>query len=211
MVWERPVADVPATTRAMLSTLAAEAAAAIERDALLQQLARAADHDPLTGLANRRSWDRHAAREIARATRDGEPLAFLLADLDHFKAYNDTWGHLAGDELLRDFATAAGGCLREVDVLARWGGEEFVAVLPRCAGSDAVAIADRIRGCVPAGQSATIGVAQWVPGTTATETLAQADAALYRGKSNGRDRTVLHPPLTPPLHPPLHPPPRQLS
>ncbi|MEZ0493842.1 diguanylate cyclase domain-containing protein [Kineococcus sp. TBRC 1896] len=194
VVWNRPVDDVPATTRAMLSTLAGEAAAAIERDALLQRLARAADHDPLTGLANRRSWDRHAAREIARATRDGEPLSFLLVDLDHFKTYNDTRGHLAGDELLRDFAAAARGCLREVDVLARWGGEEFVAVLPRCAGADAVAIADRIRGCVPAGQSATIGVVQWVRGTTATEALAQADAALYRGKSSGRDRTVLHPP-----------------
>ncbi|MFB9375976.1 diguanylate cyclase domain-containing protein [Kineococcus gynurae] len=191
LAWRETVETLPGTTRSMLAALAGEAAHTLERAVLLDRLAQAADHDPLTGLPNRRTWDRATDQEIARAARTGCPLTFMIVDLDHFKNYNDTAGHLAGDELLRAFAAAARDCLREVDVLARWGGEEFAVALPGCSAADAVAIADRIRANVPAAQTATIGVAQWSVGSTAVEVLARADAALYAGKRSGRDRTVV--------------------
>jgi diguanylate cyclase (GGDEF)-like protein len=191
LVWHRRVDVLPAHVPAMLQTLAAEAAHAIERGDLLARLAVAADRDTLTGLANRRRWDETADAEVARATRTGRPLTFALLDLDHFKRYNDTLGHLAGDGLLRDFATAALACLRNVDTLARWGGEEFALALPGCPADEAVAVADRIRAIVPQGQTCTIGIAPWRPGLSAGDALAAADAALYRGKENGRNTTVL--------------------
>ncbi|WP_133411992.1 sensor domain-containing diguanylate cyclase [Vallicoccus soli] len=190
-LWHRPVAGLPAHVPAMLETLAAEAAHVVERADLLSRLERAAQRDPLTGLANRRRWDEVAAQETARAARSGAPLTFALVDLDRFKAYNDGLGHLAGDALLRDFAVAAEACLRREDVLARWGGEEFALALPGCAGADAVAVADRVRAAVPHGQTCTVGLATWWPGETAAEALARADAALYRGKQAGRDATVV--------------------
>ncbi|NAZ86633.1 sensor domain-containing diguanylate cyclase [Kineococcus indalonis] len=190
VVWQRPVAELPAGVSATLATLAGEAAHALERAELLERLERAAEHDALTGLPNRRRWDEVAAAEVARAARTGAPLTFALIDLDRFKKFNDTRGHLAGDELLREFAAAAGAQLREEDTLARWGGEEFVLALPGCDAAGAVAVADRVRAVVPRGQSCTVGVAQWAPGRSPAEVLAAADAALYRGKQAGRDATV---------------------
>ncbi|MCI2238188.1 diguanylate cyclase [Paenibacillus sp. TRM 82003] len=193
VVWHERVAVLPAALASLLRTFSGEAAHAVERADLLARLARAAERDALTGLANRRHWDETAPREISRAGRTGVPLTFVLVDLDHFKRYNDTFGHLEGDALLREFAERASSCLREVDTLARWGGEEFVLALPGCTAADAVLVADRIRAVVPRGQSATAGVAQWVPGTSAAEVLARADEALYRGKHAGRDATVVAP------------------
>ncbi|WP_432545925.1 GGDEF domain-containing protein [Kineococcus sp. SYSU DK004] len=190
-VWRERVEALPAHVPIALATLASEAAHAVERADLLLRLALAAERDPLTGLANRRRWDESVASETARAARSGLPLSFVLLDLDHFKRYNDTLGHLAGDELLREFATAAAGCLREVDTLARWGGEEFVLALPGCSAAGARAVADRIRAVVPRGQTCTAGVAQWRPGQTAAEVLALCDLALYEGKERGRDITVV--------------------
>ncbi len=198
VIWRRPVTALAPGVPAALSTLAGEAAHAVERADLLVRLERAAERDALTGLPNRRRWDEVAASEVARADRTGVPLTFALLDLDRFKAYNDTRGHLAGDELLRDFAVAAAAQLREVDTLARWGGEEFVLALPGCDGAGALAVADRIRAAVPRGQTCTVGVAQWVPGQSAAEVLGVADAALYRGKLAGRDATVVAgPPVVP--------------
>ncbi|WP_369054119.1 GGDEF domain-containing protein [Kineococcus terrestris] len=190
-VWRARVDALPAHVPIALATLASEAAHAVERADLLLRLALAAERDPLTGLANRRRWDESVASETARAARSGLPLSFVLLDLDHFKRYNDTLGHLAGDDLLREFATAAAGCLREVDTLARWGGEEFVLALPGCSAAGARAVADRIRAVVPRGQTCTAGVAQWRPGQTAAEVLALCDLALYEGKERGRDVTVV--------------------
>ncbi|WP_328291451.1 diguanylate cyclase [Kineococcus sp. NBC_00420] len=190
VIWRHRVEQLPATVASMLQTLAAEAAHTIERADLLTQLADAAQHDVLTGLTNRRRWDEIARAEIARAARTDAVLTFALVDLDHFKRFNDTFGHLAGDELLRGFATAAAGHLREVDTLARWGGEEFVLALPGCNAADAVTVADRIRATVPHGQTCTIGIAQWAPGEDATAVLGRADSALYTGKHNGRDSTT---------------------
>ncbi len=185
-VWGARLGALPAHVPAMLQTLAGEAAGAVERADLLHRLSRAADRDPLTGLANRRRWDEAAADEVARAVRSGQPLTIGIVDLDHFKRYNDTRGHLAGDVLLRDFAAAAAGQLRAVDTIARWGGEEFALALPGCALEDARTVAERLLAVVPDGQSCTVGLAQWWPGTGVAETLRRADAALYAGKEGGR-------------------------
>jgi len=191
LIWHQEVEALPEHVPAMVQTLAAEAAHAIERGDLLLQLATAAQRDPLTGLANRRRWDEQIAGEVARASRGGVPLSVVLIDLDHFKRYNDTLGHLAGDGLLRDFATAADECLREIDTIARWGGEEFVVALPGCTAEQAVVVADRIRAVVPHGQTCTIGIAQWVPGDTPADVVDAADTALYEGKHAGRNRSVV--------------------
>ncbi|MFC7572461.1 GGDEF domain-containing protein [Klenkia terrae] len=191
ILWRQPVDVFCATTRGVLQVLGNEAARAIERGNHLAELARAADRDQLTGLANRRRWDEMSTIEVARAQRSRLPLTLLLLDLDHFKAYNDTFGHAAGDVLLHDFAAAATECLRDGDLIARWGGEEFVVALPDCTDEEARPVAERIIAAVPFGQSATVGIAQWCRGETAQDTLARADAALYAGKDAGRARAVL--------------------
>jgi len=190
-MWRTPVPELCATTLGVLSVLGGEAARAIERGDLLEQLARAADRDQLTGLANRRRWDELSGVEVSRARRSGLPLTLLLLDLDHFKVFNDTFGHGTGDALLRDFGSAASGCLRDGDLIARWGGEEFAVALPACTAEGARPVAERILAAVPHGQTATVGIAQWVPGESVGDTLARADAALYCGKRAGRDRAVL--------------------
>ncbi|MEI4271325.1 diguanylate cyclase [Klenkia sp. LSe6-5] len=201
VMWRTPVPHLCDTALGILSVLGTEAARAIERGTLLERLARAADRDQLTGLANRRRWDELSAVEAARASRTGRPLTYLLLDLDHFKAFNDTYGHQTGDALLQDFATAASGCLREGDLIARWGGEEFAVALPDCTSQQARVVAERIIAAVPHGQTATVGVAQWVPGETAAQSLCRADAALYAGKRGGRARAVIadHPAVVVPL------------
>ncbi len=191
LIWHDRVTELPASTTQVLSVLGHEAARAIERGNLLEALARAADRDQLTGLANRRRWDELSTVEVSRAQRTHLPLTLLLLDLDHFKAFNDTFGHHRGDELLHDFAQAAAGCLREVDLMARWGGEEFAVALPDCSAADARPVAERILAAVPHGQTATVGIAQWSPGESAADTLTRADAALYRGKAGGRARAVV--------------------
>ncbi|KQS54620.1 hypothetical protein ASG36_19220 [Geodermatophilus sp. Leaf369] len=191
VMWRTPVPELCATTLGVLSVLGGEAARAIERGDLLEQLARAADRDQLTGLANRRRWDELSGVEVSRARRSGLPLTLLLLDLDHFKVFNDTYGHGTGDALLRDFGSAASECLRDGDLIARWGGEEFAVALPACTAEGARPVAERILAAVPHGQTATVGIAQWVPGESVGDTLARADAALYCGKRAGRDRAVL--------------------
>ncbi|GAA4975289.1 diguanylate cyclase domain-containing protein [Kineococcus glutinatus] len=201
VLWRERRDDLPAHVLPMLQTLSGEAAHVIERADLLARLAEAAERDPLTGLANRRRWDEAVAAEIHRAERSGAPLTLALLDLDHFKRYNDTHGHLAGDALLRDFAAAATSCLRTIDTLARWGGEEFVLALPGCTAADARTVVERIRAVVPHGQTCTVGIAEWTSGLQADEVVDRADAALYRGKQAGRDTTVLHTAPGVPLQP----------
>ncbi|WP_157873418.1 diguanylate cyclase domain-containing protein [Kineococcus radiotolerans] len=190
IVWRHRREDLDATLAWALHTLAREAAHTLERADLLAQLTEASRRDPLTGVGNRRHWDEVAAREVGRAERSGDPLTFALIDLDHFKAYNDAYGHLIGDDLLREFAAAAGAQLRPGDTIARWGGEEFALALPGCDLEQARDVADRIRAVVPHAQTATAGLAQWTPGASAATVLARADAALYRGKEAGRDTTA---------------------
>ncbi|HEX9185164.1 MAG TPA: GGDEF domain-containing protein [Burkholderiales bacterium] len=175
-----------------------------------RQLKEAADRaeeiamrDVLTGAYNRRHLLDVLRREISRAQRVGAPLAVCLMDIDHFKRVNDNWGHAAGDAVLRHFATLASTGLRAVDVFGRFGGEEFLLILPDTDARGAVAVAERIRASVeqgafpgvPAGHqvTVTIGVAGRNREETADALVARADLALYRGKDAGRNRVVESP------------------
>jgi diguanylate cyclase len=153
--------------------------------------------DPLTGLPNRRAWERRLPGELARAGRDGRPLCLALLDLDRFKAFNDRHGHPAGDALLRDAATAWSRELRAGDLLARYGGEEFVLVLPNCLPHEAAAIAERLRARTPGVETCSIGIAAWDGSDPAEALVAHADAALYDAKLGGRDRVRVHEAATP--------------
>lgn len=153
-----------------------------ERLSLQRQLEHLANHDPLTGLANRRRLELELERELSRAQRTGAPLCLGILDLDHFKAYNDSRGHAAGDQLLREAAKHWLRVLRPSDLLARYGGDEFVAVLPDCGEKMASAVADRLREALPEGQRCSVGIECWDRTETAAELLARADQAMYARK-----------------------------
>ena len=156
--------------------------------ARLDELARS---DGLTGLPNRRHWEDELPRLLEWTRARGERLCIALVDLDHFKAYNDAYGHGAGDRLLRSAAAAWSSSLREQDLLARYGGEEFVVALPACDLEDARAAMDRLRVVMPSGQTCSAGLAVW-DGTEPMERLLErADEALYRAKDAGRNRVVV--------------------
>src|SRR5919107_6424718 len=112
-----------------------------------------ATHDPLTGLSNRRALEEMLPREMARARRSGAPLCVAIIDIDHFKVYNDTHGHLAGDEMLRACARAWDSALRGEDTIVRFGGEEFLVVLPDTGLEQAAEIVERLRMGTPRGQT----------------------------------------------------------
>jgi diguanylate cyclase (GGDEF)-like protein len=195
---------VPAPALYLVELVAAEIGAAIDRADLVALLARQARTDPLTGAANRRSWDEAMDRELARADRTGDPLTVALIDMDYFKAYNDTHGHAAGDVLLKDVVTAIRTELRTGDVIARWGGEEFALALPDCDLQQAQTIATRLLNVVPSGQTASIGLAQARAQDTPRALIERADRALYTAKDGGRNQVKAYqssPPPTPPTSP----------
>jgi diguanylate cyclase (GGDEF)-like protein len=156
---------------------------------------RLAVTDRLTGLANRRGAEQVAKREIVRVRRFSAPLSFVMFDVDHFKSINDSHGHGAGDQVLQRIGKSIVSQLRETDLAARWGGEEFLVLLPNTALEAARCCADRIRRGVaaiamPYGGSVTVsgGVAQLLPGEALPEVVARADTQLYAAKSSGRNR-----------------------
>ncbi len=147
--------------------------------------------DPLTGLANRRRLEMELPRALQMSVRTKKPISLLVIDLDHFKAYNDTEGHLAGDALL---ATVAGSWSRELrvtDHLFRYGGEEFIALLPDCDETGARDVAARFMRSMPDSQSCSIGVAVSVEGETPTQLIERTDVAMYRAKQQGRGQFVV--------------------
>jgi diguanylate cyclase (GGDEF)-like protein len=170
--------------------LAVEAAIAIERAETLSRLERVARTDDLTGLANRRSWDEHLHREVSRAARDGSPLAVAVLDLDHFKRYNDRYGHQAGDRLLKEVAANWQRQIRDTDILARYGGEEFALALPGAGIAEAKGLLERLRAVTPRDERVSAGVVQWDGAESEAELLDRADRALYAAKRGGRDRVV---------------------
>jgi diguanylate cyclase (GGDEF)-like protein len=180
----------------------------LQRSLMHQQLQAAARTDAKTGLLNATAWQREADAEIARALRAGESLALLLADVDHFKRVNDTYGHLAGDDVLRGLATELRQQVRDSDVVGRFGGEEFVVLLPRADADEACKIAERLRhrasvmsvyaDSVALSVTISIGVAVLgVHGDDLFELLAAADLALYRAKDGGRDQVCVYSPDRP--------------
>jgi len=158
-----------------------------------EEVQQMASTDALTSLLNRRAWNEALPRELARAKRDNAPLTLGMIDLDKFKAFNDTHGHQAGDELLANVATAWSACLRETDLLARYGGEEFIVALPNCTPDAAAVVFARICACVPREQTCSIGVASWDGQETPAHLVSRADAVLYEAKRAGRDRILAAP------------------
>jgi diguanylate cyclase (GGDEF)-like protein len=168
----------------------------------MSALVGAAMRDPLTGLANRRGYAEGAAAALAASAAHGAPLALLALDLDHFKRVNDTHGHAAGDQVLVTVARLIGGAMRDGDLAARLGGEEFTLLLPGADAAQAHAVAERVRLAIAATpikidsgavltQTVSIGISLLLPGETALEAAQErADAALYRAKELGRNRTV---------------------
>jgi diguanylate cyclase (GGDEF)-like protein len=155
------------------------------------EVRRLAAIDALTGIYNRRSWDEHLARELARSRRERRPLSVAMIDLDHFKRFNDRNGHPAGDRLLAEAATAWRSAIRTTDILARYGGEEFAAALPDCPIDQAVGIMDRLRTVVPMDQTFSAGVACWDGAESGAALMARADRALYEAKDQGRNRVIV--------------------
>lgn len=165
-----------------------------------EELRFQAMHDSLTGLANRASILQTLASEVARAQRLDTALAVAMADLDHFKAVNDTHGHLVGDEVLREAARRLRSALRAYDSVGRFGGEEYLVVMPGCDDTAMGQQAERLRGCIgdtPFSTSAgdlkltvSLGIANCHGASSpdATSLLGTADAALYRAKARGRNR-----------------------
>ncbi|MGI8608451.1 MAG: EAL domain-containing protein [Candidatus Dormibacteria bacterium] len=170
---------------------ALEAASVIDRAEVVQELERKVRTDGLTSAWNRRAWDQEVPGHLARAARAGHPLCVAALDLDNFKAYNDDWGHDRGDRLLRDVAGAWAQAVREVDFLARFGGDEFAVCLPDCSLEGARAVLDRMISVVPEGQGGSAGIAQWDGTETAEELFARADAALYESKRGRRGEVVV--------------------
>jgi diguanylate cyclase (GGDEF)-like protein len=192
IAWRTAVTAIDPFSSGVISLMAGQAAMAIERADLAARLEHQALTDPLTDLPNRRGLARDLDREMARAARRGSALAFALMDLDRFKAYNDEYGHPAGDRLLVRAARAWRAAIRAQDVLARWGGEEFVVLLPDCGTGAAspLAIVERVRRATPDGQTASVGIAVWDGREPAHRLAERADAALYAAKQHGRDRTL---------------------
>ncbi|MGN6215870.1 MAG: GGDEF domain-containing protein [Solirubrobacterales bacterium] len=159
-----------------------------EREALLGTVQEMARQDSLTGLPNRRALEEQLPREMARVRRDRSPLCVAIVDIDHFKDYNDTHGHLAGDEVLRACARAWDQELRGEDTIVRFGGEEFLVLLPNTGPEQAAEIVDRLRMTTPMGQTCSAGLACWDFTETIDELLGRADQALYIAKAGGRDQ-----------------------
>ena len=168
----------------------------------LEQIRQLATHDDLTGLLNRRAMLDRMQLEQRRSLRSGSPLLIAQLDIDHFKVVNDTHGHAAGDLVLQSFADTVRRNVRDTDVLARWGGEEFVLLLCDTPAADAVTLMERLRQAVQAMQvpvaqggqpitvTVSIGLARHTPADPLAGTLERADRALYAAKAGGRNRVV---------------------
>ena len=174
--------------------------------------------DTLTGLSNRRDFMPAAQRELDLALRHQQPLALMVLDIDHFKRINDTLGHLGGDEVLVQIAHRCRDALRATDLLARWGGEEFIMLLPNTPLAQARQLAERVRESIigmpaiivsdqPVAVTASLGAAGIMPGQASTleDLIRRADTALYMAKSAGRDQVSISEPDRPRVHG-LHPP-----
>ncbi len=196
-------AQIPDSARRLATTLAEQLALALGNIQLRETLRNQSIRDPLTGLYNRRFLEESLGREMARAERKETPLALMMIDADHFKRFNDNFGHDAGDHVLQQLGSLLGEFIRESDVACRYGGEEFVLLLPGASAHDAAARAKALLAEVRKiklqfqGQSlgkltVSIGLAVYPEHAQDPDGLFQAaDAALYEAKESGRDRLVM--------------------
>ncbi|WP_410647527.1 GGDEF domain-containing protein [Amycolatopsis sp. cmx-4-54] len=184
----------------------------LQRSVLIKQLEELATTDQKTQLLNATTWQQGAVREVARAERENGQFGALMIDLDHFKSINDTYGHLAGDDVLKGVAALVKSETRTQDLAGRFGGEEFVVLLTSSSKQESVAVAERIRqrisemviktqdnegnAVVIEQRTASVGVATFpLDGRTIDEVMASADASVYAAKRNGRNRVVSSPDL----------------
>lgn len=165
----------------LLSTVQAQSA----------QLADLARTDPLTGIANRRTWDHELERAVRRLLHEGQVTTVVLLDLDHFKQFNDEHGHQAADDYLVSATAAWQDLLGDEGFLARYGGEEFGVLLPGYGVLAAMPILERLRAVMPSGATVSIGASELRPDEDGWAALRRADEALYRAKAEGRDRVVI--------------------
>jgi diguanylate cyclase (GGDEF)-like protein len=173
----------------------------LDLEQALEHNRQLAIRDELTGLYNRRHVMELMHKEGQRVERSGRPMSIALLDIDHFKRINDSCGHAQGDEVLKAFALAVGASLRDTDVLGRWGGEEFMVMLPETDAARAAAVLERVHQRVQAlrfaclgdawGVSFSAGIAGCAPGESLGAAIERADAALYRAKEGGRQRSVV--------------------
>jgi two-component system, cell cycle response regulator len=186
--------------RGTLEQLARELGVLMKNLFLLEETQRLAHFDALTGLQNRRRTTERLEIEVARARRYRTPLCLAIGDVDHFKSVNDRFGHNMGDQVLVQVAAALQSSVREVDLVGRWGGEEFLMVLPDTAGEGALVVAERVRAAVealpaftggPERVTCSIGVAQFRPDDSTASFVDRADQALYRSKQGGRNRSEM--------------------
>lgn len=192
-----------ASLRRVEQLLADKARLAADLATANEELQRLATQDPLTGLSNRRAFQQAIGRDLARASRGRKPLSVVILDIDHFKRVNDTYGHGGGDAVLKAVSGVLAGSVRQGDVVARWGGEEFALILPETPADGAQVLADRLRTAIAdtvvvydgteIRVSASFGVASAdvvVPGMADT-LLTSADEALYKAKEAGRNRVMM--------------------
>jgi diguanylate cyclase (GGDEF)-like protein len=197
----------------LVQAITAQAAIAIENARLYQQTRDLSNTDSLTRLANRRFFQAALEKEFAQARRYGTNFGLIMIDIDHFKRYNDTHGHLQGDKVLRDVAQILQDNIRAIDLAARFGGEEFIILMPKTNKEGARAAAEKLRQCVagrefsgaaesqPEGRlTLSLGIAEFPEDADSLETLQErADQALYQAKRDGRNQTVAWNSAAPPL------------
>jgi len=188
--WLLVMAGVAVAAAIITALVSARRKLEIEREALLIETIELARTDPLTALPNRRTWLEELDRELARAERDQRPLCVAMLDIDHFKEFNDEYGHVAGDALLQELAQTWATAVRPADTLARYGGEEFALLLPGCGIDGAAEVVERLRSMVPDGQHCSAGLACWDRQESPLGLIARADTRLYAAKGRGRDQLV---------------------
>ena len=182
-----------------LEILVRQAETAIENSLLYEEAVRLSLTDGMTGLWNRRQFDLRLEAELSRAVRFSEPFAVVFVELDQMKVVNDRYGHQAGDTVLIELSRRLSEAVREVDVVARWGGDEFTLLLPKTALRGALLLAEKIRGAVVNAPfrvdngsldiTISVGVAAYPEhGSSGKDLVAAADAAMYRAKAKGRNR-----------------------
>jgi diguanylate cyclase (GGDEF)-like protein len=182
-----------------IAILVRQAETAIENSFLYEEAVRLSLTDGMTGLWNRRNFDLRLESELSRAVRFSEPFAVVFVELDQMKAVNDRHGHQAGDTVLIEMARRLTEAVREVDVVARWGGDEFTLLLPKTSLDGALLLAEKIRSAVAGAPfridtgwldiTISVGVAAYPEhGSSGKELVAAADGAMYRAKAGGRNR-----------------------
>jgi two-component system cell cycle response regulator len=204
-----PRAPEHKTDRLLAATIARELGGALRMATLVEESRWMATTDALTGLLNRHAFLESTERELERSKRYGDTLSVVLLDIDHFKHINDRRGHAAGDMVLSAIGKLLPQALRRCDILARWGGEEFVLVMPSTSLESAEQVAERLRQAIETSQikdgngdfipvTASFGVACYLHGETLEQVVDRSDRAMYRAKSGGRNRVVCdHPGIDP--------------